>query len=183
MKKENLAIALAIFAIVCAIVLPVVLAPQEQQSLAGVYYDPGKQPSVLPLRDLSATSPEAVSGIIIDYQVVNTDSTPYIGQLVFLNGSVWNAADQSASATMGGKLGIVAKVPATNATADGQILLSGLVRNASWTFTKGTEYYASTVGTFTSSKPSSGSIQPIGWAYNTTVLYFDPPINATANGI
>ena len=155
---------------------------------ATVSYDPNKQPSVLPLKELTAQSAEAASGIFMDYQKINTTGgtgSPYVGQLVSLSGSTWIAANPATAGGMRGKLGIVIKAPTTNVSKTGQVLLSGVVRNSSWALTQGTIYYANTTpGKFDAVKPGgSDMIQSIGWGYNTSVLYFDPVINATANGI
>jgi hypothetical protein len=175
----------ALLVAVIAIVLVFANAPVQQP--AGITYDPNKQPSILPLKELTAQT-DQVSGIIIDHQKINTTAgtgSPYIGQVVMWDGSTWIKAD--ATTAMTGKIGIVAKAPTTNVSADGQILMQGVVRNSSWTLTKGTIYYANATvpGSFSKVKPADGTtmIQPIGWGYNTTVLYFDPVVNVTANGM
>lgn len=187
MKQETMYGAIAAIALVLALVaIGMVVMGSGNQQLAGITYDPSKQPSLLPLRDLTSST-DSVSGIIVDFQKVNTSGatgSPYIGQLVMLSGDTWINAD--ASTTMTGKLGIVVKAPTTNTSATGQILLQGVVRNSSWTLTKGTTYYANatTPGTFGSVKPNGAAvIQPIGYGINTTVLLFDPVVNVTANGM
>jgi hypothetical protein len=155
---------------------------------ATISYDPEKQPSVIPLKELTAQSPEAASGIFMTNQVINTTGgtgSPYIGQLVSLSGTTWIAADSTTAAGLRGKLGIVIKAPTTNVSKNGQVLLVGVVRNSTWSLTQGAIYYANTTpGMFSTVKSADAAvIQPVGWGYNTTVLYFNPAINASANGI
>jgi hypothetical protein len=187
MEKQEIlivGIAIAIFLACVAIFM----AASVQQAPAGITYDPTRQPMLLPMRELTSST-DPVSGIILDYQKINTSgsapaASAYIGQVATLDGSTWIAAQASSSSNMNGKLGIVVKVPSTNVSADGQILMQGVVRNSSWALTKGTTYYvnATTPGTFNSVKSAdTAEIQPIGWGYNTTVLYFNPVINASAN--
>ena len=187
MKQENMTKAIAGAALVIALIaLMLIFTATPVQQPAGISYDPNKQPSILPMKDLNANT-DPVSGIIIDFQKINTTAgtgSPYIGQLVQMSGSTWIIANPNSAMT--GKIGIVAKAPTTNISADGQVLMQGVVRNSSWTLTKGTIYYANatTPGKFDSVKPADATmIQPVGWAYNTTVLYFNPVINVTANGM
>ena len=188
MKQENMTKAIAGVALVIALIaLMLIFTATHVQQPAGISYDPNKQPSILPMKELTAQT-DPVSGVIIDFQKINTTAgtgSPYIGQVVMWDGSTWIKAD--ATSAMTGKIGIVVKAPTTNISANGQVLMQGVVRNSSWALTKGTIYYANATvpGSFSSVKPADGTtmIQPIGWGYNTTVLYFDPVINVTANGM
>lgn len=186
MKQETMIGAVAAIALVLALVaVGMIVMGNGDQPLSGITYDPTRQPSLLPLKELTSST-DPVSGIIIDYQVINTTGatgSPYIGELVMLSGSTWIEADPSSAMT--GKFGIVVKAPTSNTSATGQVLLRGVVRNSSWTLTKGTIYYAnSTPGKFDSVKPNGATvIQPIGYGYNTTVLLFDPVVNASANNM
>ena len=182
MKQENIYGAIAVIALITALIaIGIVVLGSGDTPLAGVTYDPTRQPSLLPLKELSSST-DPVTGIIMDYQVINTTGatgSPYIGQIVMLSGNTWIKADPSSSMT--GKFGVVVKAPTTNVSATGQVLIHGLVRNSSWSLTKGTEYYVSDTPGVLSSAKSNISVQPIGYAYNTTVLYFNPVVNITAN--
>jgi hypothetical protein len=186
MERSTIAMGVSIVAILIA-VMAILSAGAPQP--AGITYDVNRQPSVFPLKDLTASSPEAATGIILDYQKINTSQpggNTYIGEVVYLEGSTWIRASSGATSTLAGKLGMVVKAPTSNTSATGQVLLQGLVYNGSWSLTRGTVYYANstTPGTFNTVKPQgSDKIQSLGWAYNTTVFYFNPPINASANGI
>ena len=187
MEKQEIIIIGVAIAIFLA-VMSIFMVASIQQTPAGITYDPIKQPMVLPMKELTSST-DPVSGIILDHQKINTSGTSptnsaYIGQVSTLDGSTWIAAQASSSSNMNGKLGIVVKVPTTNISTDGQVLMQGVVRNSSWALTKGSIYYvnATTPGTFSLVKSADKAvIQPVGWGYNTTVLYFNPVINASAN--
>lgn len=185
MDKQDLAIGIAVLAFVLAI-FAIVIMPQPSQLPAGITYDPVKQPSVLPLREPTSASAEIASGILIDGQQINatvTTSSPTVGQVVTLSGSTWVVITPG-SASPGSKVGMVVKAPTSNSSRNGQVLLEGLVYKSGWSMTKGNVYYADDVtpGAITVNKNATYLI-PVGYAYNTSVLLFNPVINATANGM
>ena len=183
MEKQNVAIGIAIVALIIA-VFAIVMVATPAQTPAGITYDPTKQPTILPLKEPVAGG-EVASGIFIDNQQINatvTTNNPTIGQVVTLSGSTWVVLNPASSP--GSKVGMVVKVPTSNSSKNGQVLLEGLVYKSGWSMTKGTVYYADNVipGAVTTSKNATYLI-PVGYAHNTSVLFFNPVINATANGM
>ena len=182
MDKQNIAIGIAVIAIIIAIFA--VMTP-AQQAVAGISYDPKVQPSVLPLKEPLAGAAEAGSGIFIDNQQINATNTlltPTIGQVVTLSGSTWVVLNPSASP--GSKVGMVIKAPTTNTSKNGQVMIEGLVYKSGWSMTKGVEYYADDITPGAISVNKNGTfLVPVGYAYNTSVIFFKPMINATAMGL
>jgi hypothetical protein len=93
---------------------------------------------------------------------------------VYLGGSsTWLAADADGTNTYPARgLSIAAYVDTNAAT----VLVRGVVRNDSWTWTPGgTIYISTTAGALTQTAPSaSGSkVQQVGFALTATVAYFD----------
>ena len=189
MEEQMINKFLAIAAIVLAVVAlgMIAMQPAQQVVIQGANFDPAMQASVLQMKEPISALP--YSGLILTNQKINTTGgtgTPYVGQIVFLSGATWIKADPASAATLAGKLGMVAKKPTTNISSDGHILITGLVYNSSWSLTKGTVYYANTTtpGTFNVVKPTDSTVvQPLGYAFNTSVFFFNPAVNATANGI
>lgn len=90
------------------------------------------------------------------------------GQLVGLNSS-----GQCVLANSGTILAIGVCIGNFAAGATAQILLFGL-NGAVTGLVPGTHYYLATTGSFTSTAPTSGSRQPIGYAIQATLMWFSP---------
>jgi hypothetical protein len=121
--------------------------------------------------DPSPSSDATMSGDIIS-QTVDANASG-IGALLYkaADGN-WEEADADAAATMG-MLGIA--VQAGTGTKD--VLLRGFVKDTAWGFTPGQQLFASTTtGAITATAPSgSGDIvQVVGYAFEATVMYFNP---------
>lgn len=183
MNDQQVTRFIAIAAIVIAVILAaiVIFAPQTDAPQE-VQYDPSRQPSLLPLKEPSAFTVDAASGIFFDKQKINTSGTEYVGQVVTLSGSTWVLPNPTE--TNNGKIGVIAKVPATNISEDGQVLVKGLVYRSGWSLTRGTDYFADDVtrGGISANKNNSYPIH-VGYAYNTSVLYVNPVINLTSAAI
>lgn len=191
MAEDTVSKFLAILAILIAVVaigLTITAQPVQQVGIQGAF-DPNMQPSILQMKEPMSNSNSPFVGVVFTNQRVNVSglTTSYVGQLVYRNDTYWLRADPSVPAYMEGRLGMVVKKPTSNSTYDAQILIRGLVYNSSWTLTKGIPYYANstTPGSFSSVRPNSNDLaaQVIGYGYNTTVLYFDPVYNMTANAL
>jgi hypothetical protein len=76
-------------------------------------------------------------------------------------------------------VGIVTEALGIASAAIGEITLGGLVTNAEWSWTPGSQLYLSgTYGGITETKPTAlgDYIKPLGFAVSSTQIYFDPQV-------
>ena len=183
MEKNDIALAIAVIALILAAVVGFVVmtaAPPETPQGAAI---PTVGTSTLSwLREPLPATGKAFSGEFISGQLVN-DS--YIGQVVYIGttDAYWHPADPTTT-TKVRNLGIIAQKASANGTADAVVVMQGLVYNGSWSFTKGAALYANrtTPGTVSTVREISNTtgMQAVGWAFNTSTMYFLPAYNMTS---
>jgi hypothetical protein len=180
MEKSEMAVIAAVIAVILATVAIYMVAtipPAQIMPIQGALGSDQIGSIVLMREPLPATG-KAFSGIYLYGQKVN-DS--YKGMVVNLQPSgYWIKANSTAVGIQ--RLGIVVDPATVNGVADASIMIQGLVYNSTWSFTKGAYAYVSgTPGEITVTRPASGAVtQLAGWAYNTSVFYFNPAYNMTA---
>lgn len=94
-----------------------------------------------------------------------------VGEALYLSSSGWNKAKADADTTLPA-LGLCVET----GTGSREILLRGIVRNTSWSFTKGAKIYLSsaTAGAITATKPTTTNhyVQIIGLALDVDRVFF-----------
>lgn len=118
--------------------------------------------------DLTAT------GEVLTDATVDANATG-IGALLYLaSDGHYEEADADAASTMP-----VTAMALETGTGSKDVLLSGFIRDDSWSWTPGALLYASTTtGAITETAPSGSGdqVQVIGYAYSATVIRFDPSL-------
>jgi hypothetical protein len=119
----------------------------------------------------SPNTDHKTSGLVAPF---TAGETVAIGEAVYLksDGSVWKS-DADTQATMP-VFGL--SMAATTAGGSGDILLSGIARDDSWSWTAGSKVYASAAaGALTQTEPVSGDqTQCVGIAQSSNIMYFNP---------
>lgn len=180
MEKNDIAVVIAVVAVILALSGVYIAMTSTPVPVQGAW-DPTQLSSVLYYKEPLPQTGKAFSGEYIGGQLIN-DS--YVGQLVYPmgNGAYWMPADPGTAAKIT-RLGVVAQKPTANGTADAVILLKGLVYNSTWSFTKGQIVYANTTPGYMNAIRPAVIPLAVGWAYNTSSIYFDPMYNMSAIGL
>jgi hypothetical protein len=180
MEKNDMTLAIAIIALILAAVVGLMMmtqpaAPQGAIPTSGVS-------TISWLKEPLSNSDKAFSGDYLSGQLMN-DS--YVGQVVYIGttDTYWHPADPTTT-TKVRNLGVIAQKASANGTADAVVMMNGVVYNGSWSFTKGAALYANrtTPGTVSTVREISNTtgMQAVGWAFNTSVMYFAPAYNMTS---
>lgn len=89
--------------------------------------------------------------------------------VLYLSSSGYNDAVANSTTTMP-----CSAMAHTTGSGAQKIIRQGFIKNTSWSFTKGQLLYLSTSGGITTTVPSSGYIQCLGYAEDTNIIYFCP---------
>lgn len=95
--------------------------------------------------------------------------------LLYLSASGYDKAKADSTSTL-----ICIGMATTTGSGTQKVIKQGYVKNTSWSFTKGAMVYVdtATAGALTTTQPTSGYIQAIGYMEDTNVLYFNPSMTA-----
>ena len=115
---------------------------------------------------------DSYSGTVV--ALATTSNTVGFGGIFTANASgVLTMANATTSATMP-VLGIAVET----GSGSTNVLLNGFISKTGWTWTKGAVYADTTNGVMTQTAPSTSAniVQPIGFAFTATKIYFNPDL-------
>ena len=122
--------------------------------------------------DSDPVSDHTATGEEIRGETVDQNSYGAMGLLVLSSDGNWDDADADAEATVG-KLALALE----SGTGSKRLLLRGIARDDTWSFTPGAQLYVdTTAGTITETRPSGSGdfVQVVGWAKTATIIFFEP---------